>query len=73
MKTFIRYITFETNSSSEHSLTLDKEDEIRSLIDIIEDSIYELDYIDEAYAVLGKIKRLEALFLEEINKMKKDK
>ena len=73
MKTFIRYNTFETNSSSEYSLTLDKEDEIRSLIDSIEDSIYELDYIDEAYAVLGKIKRLEALFLEEINKMKKDK
>ena len=70
MKTFIRYNTFETNSSSEYSLTLDKEDEIRSLIDSIEDSIYELDYIDEAYAVLGKIKRLEALFLEEINKMK---
>ena len=70
MKTFIRYNTFETNSSNEHSLTLDKEDEIRSLIDSIEDSIYELDYIDEAYAVLGKIKRLEALFLEEINKMK---
>ena len=73
MKTFIRYNTFETNSSSEHSLTLDKEDEIRSLIDSIEDSIYELDYIDEAYAVLGKIKSLEELFLEEINKMKKDK
>ena len=51
MKTFIRYNTFETNSSSEHSLTLNKEDEIRSLIDSIEDSIYELDYIDEAYAV----------------------
>lgn len=51
MKTLIRYNVFETNSSSEHSLTLDKEDEIRSLIDSIEDSIYELDYIDEAYAV----------------------
>lgn len=72
MKTLIRYKVFETNSSSEHSLTLDKEDEIRSLIDSIEDSIYELDYIDEAYAVLGKIKRLEVLFLEEINKMKED-
>ena len=72
MKTLIRYNVFETNSSSEHSLTLDKEDEIRSLIDSIEDSIYELDYIDEAYAVLGKIKHLEELFLEEIDKMKED-
>lgn len=72
MKKTIRNNSFETNSSSEHSLTLYREDDVRSLILEIETILDELDDVAELYSALGKIEHLKEILVEEINKIKEE-
>lgn len=65
MKTTIRKDTFETNSSSEHSLSIDNS--IVNLLNEIIDSIsYNADDYNEMYAVLGKLDIVKDLIKKHI-------
>jgi hypothetical protein len=65
MKTTIRRDTFETNSSSEHSLSIDNS--IVNLLNEIIDSInYNADDYNEMYAVLGKLDIVKDLIKKHI-------
>lgn len=65
MKTTIRKDTFETNSSSEHSLSIDNS--IVNLLNEIIDSIsYNADDYNEMYAVLGKLDMVKDLIKKHI-------
>lgn len=68
----IRNQIFETNSSSEHSLTLSKKDEIKSLIQDIEDIIDNFNYVSELYSTIGKIEHLKEILMKEIYEIKED-
>ena len=65
MKTTIRRDTFETNSSSEHSVSIDNS--IVNLLNEIIDSInYNADDYNEMYAVLGKLDIVKDLIKKHI-------
>lgn len=65
MKTTIRRDTFETNSSSEHSLSIDNS--VVNLLNEIIDSInYNADDYNEMYAVLGKLDIVKDLIKKHI-------
>ena len=66
MKQIIRSKTFETNSSSMHSLTLEDHDEISSLLYEIKDLVDEAEDIDDIYKALAKLKIVEHLLIENI-------
>lgn len=57
---------FETNSSSEHTLTISNNWEIRELLDDIKYVITESDDKDDLYDALGKLERIKALLLRAI-------
>jgi len=66
MKQFIRNKTFETNSSSTHSLTLDNHNKITDLLYEAINKIESIDSMDEVYAILGLMKRAERLLLDNL-------
>lgn len=69
MKKIIRQNVFETNSSSEHSLSISwtNEHEIKSLIEQIENGISCAPDKDDLYNVLGKIEKLKAIIIKIID------
>lgn len=66
MKQTIRNKVFETNSSSEHSLTISNEWEIRDLLDDIKYIVSNADDKDDLYKALGKLEKVKKLLLEDI-------
>lgn len=68
MKQLIRYETFETNSSSTHSLTLNKHSQIESLLEEALDIVQNIDELDELYRVLGLLKEAEYIILDNMNR-----
>lgn len=68
MKQLIRYETFETNSSSTHSLTLNKHSQIESLLEEALDIVKNIDELDELYRVLGLLKEAEYIILDNMNR-----
>ena len=68
MKQVIRYETFETNSSSTHSLTLNKHSQIESLLEEALDIVKNIDELDELYRVLGLLREAEYIILDNINR-----
>lgn len=68
MKQLIRYETFETNSSSTHSLTLNKHSQIESLLEEALDIVKNIDQLDELYRVLGLLKEAEYIILDNMNR-----
>ena len=67
IKSTIRYNTFETNSSSEHSVSLSNRVDILSLL---KDAIYLIESYDSTciclYEVLGKLDMVKYLIKDEI-------
>ena len=59
MKQTIRYNTFETNSSSYHSITLDNEEEIKDFIDDIKRDIRIMEDTDDLKRVINEVRDLE--------------
>lgn len=68
MKQLIRYETFETNSSSTHSLTLNKHSQIESLLEEALDIVKNIDELDELYRVLGLLREAEYIILDNMNR-----
>ena len=68
MKQVIRYETFETNSSSTHSLTLNKHSQIESLLEEALDIVKNIDQLDELYRVLGLLREAEYIILDNMNR-----
>lgn len=68
MKQLIRYETFETNSSSTHSLTLNKHSQIESLLEEALDIVENIDQLDELYRVLGLLREVEHIILDNMNR-----
>ena len=68
MKQVIRYETFETNSSSTHSLTLNKHSQIESLLEEALDIVKNIDELDELYRVLGLLREAEYIILDNMNR-----
>lgn len=68
MKQLIRYETFETNSSSTHSLTLNKHSQIESLLEEALDIVKNIDQLDELYRVLGLLRETEHIILDNMNR-----
>lgn len=66
MKQTRRNKVFETNSSSEHSLSISNEWEIRDLLDDIKYLVSSAEDLDKLYAALGKIEKVKKLILEAI-------
>lgn len=66
MKQIIRKNTFETNSSSTHSLTLNNQDNIESSLQYALDLIERIDDKEDLYRVLGLLKEVEHLILKEL-------
>lgn len=68
MKQLIRFNTFETNSSSTHSLTLNKHSQIESLLEEALDIVQNIDQLDELYRVLGLLREAEYIILDNMNR-----
>ena len=68
MKQVIRYETFETNSSSTHSLTLNKHSQIESLLEEALDIVKNIYELDELYRVLGLLREAEYIILDNMNR-----
>lgn len=68
MNQLIRYETFETNSSSTHSLTLNKHSQIESLLEEALDIVENIDQLDELYRVLGLLREAEHIILDNMNR-----
>ena len=68
MKQVIRYETSETNSSSTHSLTLNKHSQIESLLEEALDIVKNIDELDELYRVLGLLREAEYIILDNMNR-----
>lgn len=62
----IRKNTFETNSSSEHTLTIPKSWEIKELLDDIKFIVTESEEKGDLYDALGKLERIKALLLRAV-------
>lgn len=66
MQQLIRFETFETNSSSTHSLTLDYHYKIESLIEDALELIQELDSTEQLYKILGLLREAEHLIVKNL-------
>lgn len=69
MKQFIRRNTFETNSSSTHSLTLNNHDKISDLIYEAANKVDGLNYSYEIHTILGLLKEAEYLLLKNLEEI----
>lgn len=69
MQQTIRRNVFETNSSSEHSLSISNEWEIRDLLDDIKYIISSADDKDDLYTALGKLDKVRQLILNAIEEV----
>ena len=61
--------TFETNSSSTHSLSITNYDSIEDHINKLDNIIYDLDSKQELYEALYHIRELERLILVSIREL----
>lgn len=65
----IRKNTFETNSSSTHSLSITNYDSIEDHINKLDNIIYDLDSKQELYEALYHVRELERLILVSIREL----
>ena len=72
MKRTIRYKTFETNSSSYHSITLNRQYRAEEIINQLDDLIRELDTKADIYQALGLATDLASLLTKELEEYKGD-
>lgn len=72
MKQTIRYKTFETNSSSYHSITLNRQYRAEEIINQLDDLIRELDTKADIYQALGLAADLASLLTKELEEYKGD-
>ena len=66
MKQTLRQKVFETNSSSEHSLSISNEWQISDLLDEIKSTILGADDKDDLYTALGKLDKVRQMILDAI-------
>lgn len=69
MEQTIRSNTFETNSSSEHSLSLIGGNQIWSIMSKLDDKLEEAESKEDFYTALGYVKALEELIMENIKSL----
>jgi hypothetical protein len=72
MKQKIRLNTFETNSSSTHSITLNRQYEADTIVNELDDLLDELDNRDDLLRALGLATRLVSILSEEIENYRGD-
>lgn len=65
----IRKNTFETNSSSTHSLSISYYDDLQSHINQLDNIIYDLDNKEELYEALYHVREIEGLLLKSIREL----
>lgn len=65
----IRKNTFETNSSSTHSLSINNQDSIENHINQLDNIFYEIDSKEDLYEALYHIRELERLILESVREL----
>lgn len=65
----IRKNTFETNSSSTHSLSIDNYDFIEDHVNKLDNIIYDLDKKEDLYEALYHVRELERLILASIREL----
>lgn len=65
----VRKSTFETNSSSTHSLCISQCDSIDKHLTELDNILYEIDSKEELYEALYHIRELERLILEGIREL----
>lgn len=65
----VRKNTFETNSSSTHSLSISYYDDIQSHINQLDNIIYDLDEKEELYEALYHVREIEGLLLKSIREL----
>lgn len=61
--------TFETNSSSTHSLSIDNYDSIENHINKLDNIMYDLDTKEDLYEALYHVRELERLILADIREL----
>ena len=61
--------TFETNSSSTHSLSINNYDSIENHINTLDNIIYDLDKKEDLYEALYHVRELERLILVSIREL----
>ena len=61
--------TFETNSSSTHSLSIDNYDSMEDHINQLDNIIYDLDKKEDLYEALYHVRELERLILASIREL----
>lgn len=66
MRQIVRFETFETNSSSTHSMTLDHHYKIESIIEDALELIQELDSTEQLYKILGLLREAEHLIVKNL-------
>ena len=66
MKQTIRNKTFETNSSSMHSLTITHYDEVRQLLTDADNILADLDSISELEEVISKLQIAQVLLATDL-------
>lgn len=72
MKQTIRYSTFETNSSSYHSITLNRQNEAEQIVNELDDALRELDTKSDIYTALGLATQLVTLLTKELEEYRGD-
>lgn len=70
MRTLIRCNTFETNSSSTHSLSMGDMRELENLAYDLKDSIDEAETLDDLFEALNQVTRLNYLLNSKIDEVK---
>jgi hypothetical protein len=65
----VRKNTFETNSSSTHSLVVSCYDDIQSHINQLDNIIYDLDTKEELYEALYHVREIEDLLLKSLREL----
>ena len=65
----IRKNTFETNSSSTHSLSINNYDSIEDHINKLDNIIYDLDKKEDLYEALYHVRELERLILASVREL----
>ena len=66
MKQTVRYATFETNSSSYHSITLNREYKAQQIINELDNCINELDTRSDITHMLGLAAELVSILTKEL-------
>lgn len=69
MEQTVRRNTFETNSSSEHSLSLIGGNQIWSIMSKLDDKLEEAESVEDFYTALGYVKALEELIMQNIKSL----